>query len=113
MAERLSLARRHGRDVGQQVAVVQSSAASRADCVSPQIGPHLGRSDGGGGGFFEFHRTLQDGGLNLPKIADADVGLRSGAGSDKSGDGNRCEHSDETHNDHEFQERKARARISF
>jgi hypothetical protein len=52
---------------------------------------------------------LLSGGLNLPEIVNANRGLRPGAGFEKPGNGDRGEQADQAHDNHNFQERKARA----
>jgi len=69
---------------------------------------HVSAGRRGGVVLLVFQRPLLLGGINLAEIVDAAVLLGRIARPDEVGDGDGGQQADDGHNDHDFDERKAR-----
>jgi hypothetical protein len=75
---------------------------------SSDIGIEHGRRRDGGGLFAVFQRPLLLGCIDLAKIVDASIGLRRLTRPDEVRDRNRCQQTNDRHNDHDFHKGETR-----
>jgi hypothetical protein len=105
---------RRGADCGAGIVAAGGAGRNAGARVQLDVGRQVtGIVDGGTGGLAFFQRKLAGGGVDLTHVIDTGVGLRGGTRFHEVRDRDRSEEADDGHNDHDFDEREARAGLVF
>jgi hypothetical protein len=84
----------------------RSAAVDRAGAAAIEIHREGFQHDGVAGIFIVLQRPLLDGSINQTKIVDARIFARGFAGFDKVGNGDAGQQADNSHHNHDFDERE-------